>query len=124
MKSFGGGLQIFLPRFFPEGQTVLRGGTWKGDADACTSGKRLLSGGYGKYENWGLRAAVSHTGSSAPSELTLDLGDGVTMELVYIKPGTFVMGGESTTDGRFQCVEVPKHEVTAHQRVSIWVSTR
>ncbi len=112
MKSFGGGLQIFLPRFFPQGKTVLRGGTWKGDADACTSGHRLLSGGYGRYENWGLRAAVSHTGNSAPRKLTLDLGGGVTMELVYIKPGTFVMGGESKTDGRFHCVEVPKHEVT------------
>ncbi|MGB0597667.1 MAG: SUMF1/EgtB/PvdO family nonheme iron enzyme [Rubripirellula sp.] len=111
MKSFGGGLQIFLPRFFPEGQTVLRGGTWKGDANACTSGKRMLSGGYGKYENWGLRAAVSSPGTTAPSNLTLDLGDGVTMEMVYIRPGTFVMGGESKTDGRFECVELPKHEV-------------
>jgi len=34
------------------------------------------------------------------------------MELVYIKPGTFVMGGESKTDGRFECVEVPKHGIT------------
>jgi len=104
MKSFGGGLQIFLPRFFPEGLTVLRGGTWKGDADACTSGKRLLSGGYGRYENWGLRAAVTPSGNETPRELTLDLGDGVTMEMVYIKPGAFVMGGERTTDGRFECV--------------------
>ena len=53
MKSFAGGLQIYLPRFAPEGQMVLRGGTWKGDADACTSGKRLLSGGFGRYESWG-----------------------------------------------------------------------
>lgn len=112
MKSFDGGLQIFLPRFFPQGKTIMRGGTWKGDADACTSGKRMLSGGYGRYENWGLRAAMSHTGSVAPNEVTLDLGNGVTMELVYIRPGSFVMGGESTTDGRFQCVEVPKHDVT------------
>jgi len=111
MKSFGGGLQIFLPRFFPEGKTVLRGGTWKNDAATCTSGTRLLSGGYGKYENWGLRAAVTPAGNETPRELTLDLGDGVTMELVYIKPGTFVMGGESTKDGRFECVELPKHEV-------------
>jgi len=111
MKSFGGGLQIFLPRFFPQGKTVLRGGTWKGDTGACTSGKRLLSGGYGRYENWGLRAAVTQPANGAPRELTLDLGNGVTMELVYIKPGTFVMGGESKTDGRFQCVELPKHEV-------------
>ncbi len=111
MKSFGGGLQIFLPRFFPQGTTIMRGGTWKGDPNACTSGKRMLSGGYGRYENWGLRAAVSHTGIKTPLELTLELGDGVTMELVYIKPGTFVMGGESKTDGRFECVELPKHEV-------------
>lgn len=112
MKSFGGGLQVFLPRFFPSGTTIMRGGTWKGDADACASGTRMLSGGYGRYENWGLRAAMSHHGSSASPEKTLNLGDGVTMEMVYIKPGTFIMGGESKKDGRFECVEVPKHEVT------------
>lgn len=112
MKSFGGGLQIFLPRFFPQGQTVLRGGTWKSDADACTSGTRLLSGGYGRYSNWGLRVAISPPGKETPRELTINLGDGVTMEMVYIQPGTFVMGGESKTDGRFQCVEVPHHKVT------------
>jgi formylglycine-generating enzyme required for sulfatase activity len=111
MKSFGGGLQIMLPRFFPQGQTIMRGGTWKNDPNTCTSGTRMLSGGYGKYENWGLRAAVSHTGGAAPNELTIDLGDGVTMELVYIKPGTFLMGGESEIEGRFECVELPRHEV-------------
>lgn len=72
----------------------------------------MLSGGYGKYENWGLRAAMTHTGGAATPEVKLDLGNGVTMELVYIKPGSFVMGGESKTDGRFECVELPKHEVT------------
>lgn len=112
MKSFGGGLQIFLPRFGVEGVTMLRGGTWKSEAPLCTSGTRLLSGGFGKYENWGMRAAVTHAGNDAPRELTLDLGNGLTMELVYIKPGTFVMGGESKTDGRFECVELPPHEVT------------
>jgi len=115
MRSFDGGLQVFLPRFFPEGKTVLRGGTWKNDADGCTSGCRLLSGGYGRYENWGLRVAVTPSDDKTPRALTLDLGDGVTMEMVYLKPGTFVMGGESTTDGRFDCVEVPKHEVTLTQ---------
>ncbi len=123
MKSFGGGLQIFLPRFFPEGLTVLRGGTWKGDADACTSGHRLLSGGYGRYENWGLRAAVSPTGDGAPSELTLDLGDGVTMELVYIKPGTFVMGGESRPTAGSSASRCRSTRSNS-PRVSIWASTR
>ncbi len=77
MKSFGGGLQIFLPRFFPEGQTLLRGGTWKGDPNACTSGTRMLSGGYGKYENWGFRTAVSPTGNNPPNELTLNKGENI-----------------------------------------------
>ncbi|MBT3201787.1 MAG: SUMF1/EgtB/PvdO family nonheme iron enzyme [Phycisphaerales bacterium] len=112
MKSFAGGLQIFLPRFSPKGLTVLRGGTWKSNEAESTSGTRLLSGGYGRYNNWGLRAAVTHASNRAPRELKLDLGGGVTMELVYIKPGAFIMGGVSKTDGRFTCVEVPKHAVT------------
>jgi formylglycine-generating enzyme required for sulfatase activity len=112
MKSFGGGLQIFLPRFSPQGQTIMRGGTWKGNPGACMSGKRMLSGGYGRYENWGLRAAITPSeGKKTTKELKLDLGDGVTMEFVYVKPGKFVMGGESEKDGRFECVEVPKHKV-------------
>lgn len=111
MKSFTGGMQIFLPRFFPQGTTVMRGGTWKGDAKACASGKRMLSGGYGRYENWGLRAAITPKANQTVKKLKLDLGDGVIMEFVFIKPGTFVMGGESETDGRFECVEVPKHNV-------------
>ena len=111
MKSFGGGMQIFLPRFSPQGLTVMRGGTWKGDASACASGSRMLSGGYGRYENWGLRAAITPSGNNTPKELTLDLGDGVTMEFIYVKPGTFVMGGENEKQGRFECVEVPRHVV-------------
>ncbi|MDB4373497.1 SUMF1/EgtB/PvdO family nonheme iron enzyme [Akkermansiaceae bacterium] len=111
MKNFDGGLQIFLPRFFPTGTTIMRGGTWKGDPNACSSGFRMLSGGYGRYENWGLRAAMTHPGGKTPEEVTLDLGDGVKMEMIYIKPGTFEMGGESEKDGRFECVELPKHDV-------------
>ena len=112
MKSFGGGMQVFLPRFSPQGLTVMRGGTWKGDAHACASGKRMLSGGYGRYENWGLRAAITPSPGKKPTkELTLDLGDGVTMEFIYVEPGTFVMGGENEKEGRFECVEVPRHVV-------------
>lgn len=116
MKSFEGGMQIFLPRFAPEGLTVMRGGTWKGAPDACTSGVRMLSGGYGRYENWGLRAAITPTPGKVPAkELKLDLGNGVTMEFIYVKPGKFVMGGENEKEGRFACVEVPKHGVELTQ---------
>jgi formylglycine-generating enzyme required for sulfatase activity len=123
MRSFDydGGLQIYLPAFAPQGLTILRGGTWKSGPNETCSGFRLLSGGYGKYHDWGFRCAVGSfddenniKASYPPSPtMTLDLGgtNGVTMEFVYVKPGTFIMGGESTTDGRFNCVEVPKHQV-------------
>ena len=71
----------------------MRGGTWKGVPDACTSGIRMLSGGYGRYENWGLRAAITPAPGKEPAkELKLDLGDGVIMEFIYVKPGKFFDG--------------------------------
>jgi len=111
-----------LPSFSPQGITIMRGGTWKNDANSSCSGCRMKSGGYGKYENWGFRVAMSlpettndddddEKNSPPPPVWTLDLGNEVTLELVYIQPGTFIMGGESTDDGRFQCIEVPKHSV-------------
>ena len=33
------------------------------------------------------------------------------IEFVYIPPGTFIMGGTSDKDGRFNCVEIPHHPV-------------
>ena len=100
----------------------MRGGTWKNDttsgSSSCTSGARLLSGGRGKYENWGLRAAMDvdggedETTSTCPdTEITVDLNDSVSIEFVYIPPGKFVMGGHNTEEGRFNCVEVPHHPV-------------
>ncbi|HEX5789722.1 MAG TPA: SUMF1/EgtB/PvdO family nonheme iron enzyme, partial [Luteolibacter sp.] len=112
LKSFREGQQLLLPRFAREGVTILRGGGWRGDANGCKSGARLPSGGYGAYNNWGFRAAITASDKDPQGDLKLDLGGGVVMEFVYIKPGTFVMGGESEKDGKFECVEVPKHEVT------------
>ena len=72
-----------------------------------SSGGRLLSGGYGRYDNWGFRVALS-TGNASPKEsITLDLGDGVALDMVYIKPGTFTMGGECTEDGSFSVWKYP-----------------
>ncbi|CAB9521668.1 protein kinase pkn1 [Seminavis robusta] len=118
MKSFlFGGNQIYLPEFSTQGLSVLRSSTWKSDPQGCRSGFRLKSGGYGQYHDWGFRVAITgvDASSSCPNEsMTVDLAhDGkVMMDFVYIKPGTFVMGGENETDDRFLCVEVPKHEVT------------
>jgi len=108
-------MQVFYPRFSRQGVTILRGGAWRGKAEGCKSGARLPSSGFGRYNNWGFRVAVTPAGADKPAEMTLDLGNGVKLELVYIKPGTFVMGGESAKDGTWACVEVPKHEVTLTQ---------
>src|SRR5688572_1496092 len=48
--------------------------------------------------------------ASAPAQgsgLTLDLGGGVSMELVLIRPGSFLMGSE-----RGEADEKPAHKVT------------
>ena len=112
MKSFAGGMQIFLPRFARQGLTIMRGGAWRGGADSCRSAWRMPSSGYGRYNNWGFRVAVTPEDGKPPQNLTLDLGAGVKLDLVYIRPGTFIMGGTNTKDSKWQGVEVPKHEVT------------
>ena len=50
----------------------------------------------------------------APGGLTLDLGAGVTMELVLIPPGEFVMGSPDSEAGRV-ADEGPRHRVTISQ---------
>jgi len=103
IKSFESGSQIILKGVGLVGLTVMRGNY---------SGWRMKSGGYGRYPGWGFRAAMSHEGGNAPKELTIEVADGVKMEFVYIKPGSFIMGGENDKDGRFDSVELPKHGVT------------
>jgi formylglycine-generating enzyme required for sulfatase activity len=115
MKSFSGGMQMYLPNFGGGGRPLYRGGAWKVDANTCTSERRIRESGLGGYPNWGFRLAVTPKSGETTPELTLDLGNGVTMEFIYIKPGKFVMGGESTLETRFDCVEVPKREVTLTQ---------
>lgn len=118
MKSFAGGLQIFLPRISTSGggRTIVRGGGFGQEARFCKSGWRMKDGNknpaHFSYANWGFRAAMTPQPDQTSPELTLDLGDGLKLEMVYIKPGTFVMGGENTWDNRFGCVELPQHEVT------------
>jgi len=109
-KSFSGGMQMFLPRFGVEGLTLLRGGAWR--SGPSTSADRLKSSGYGRYNNWGFRAAMSHAGGRAQREMKLDLGDGLKLEFVYIKPGTFTMGGDNKNDSKWTALNTPKHKVT------------
>jgi len=117
MKCFDGGMQVWLSNFGPQGSRILRGGSYKSDADFCWSGRRMINGRFGRYPNWGFRVAATPGEENPPAELEVDLGDGITLELVYIKPGRFIMGGERTHEQMksFEVSEVPRHEVTITQ---------
>lgn len=113
-KSHGPGMQIFMPRFTPAGLSIVRGSTWKDDAKNSNAATRGLSSGYGRYENWGLRAAITAPAgkSNLPRTLSLDLGEGVKMDFVYIKPGKFTMGGDAAKGSKWSGANTPKREVT------------
>ncbi|MHC4506415.1 MAG: SUMF1/EgtB/PvdO family nonheme iron enzyme, partial [Planctomycetota bacterium] len=49
--------------------------------------------------------------TAPPKTLAFDLGGGVTVETIYIKPGVFAMGGDKSQQPGWQGVEKPKHEV-------------
>jgi formylglycine-generating enzyme required for sulfatase activity len=54
----------------------------------------------------------AHIPDAAGARLTLDLGDGVLMGLLYIAPGSFTMGGTEAPHYDWQRDERPAHEVT------------
>jgi hypothetical protein len=61
-----------------------------------------------------LAALTWNLGPKAGDALSLDLGGGVKMELVWIPPGTFDMGSPDTEAGRYSD-EGPVHRVTLTQ---------
>jgi formylglycine-generating enzyme required for sulfatase activity len=80
---------------------------WKGAAEACDE---ALKHEPGDAEATRLMAeAKEHL---APKRsLTINLGGGVTMEMLYIKPGRFMMGGNKKPGYGGEGVEKPIHEV-------------
>jgi formylglycine-generating enzyme required for sulfatase activity len=80
---------------------------WKG---AVESLEEALKAKPGDPEAERLLAEAKRYAGPAPT-LTLDLGRGVTMEMVYIKPGVFAMGGTEDPGFPWQGVEKPKHRV-------------
>jgi len=114
MKSFAGGMQLFLPRFNRLQPILVRGGSLRHEADLCDSATRHWKGRRPKKSNdlRGVRLAVSPDGDQAEKELTLELADGVTMDFVYIPPGKFLMGGDRQQKEGEMLADTPKHEIT------------
>lgn len=111
MDGYYGGKQLYLGNFGRNGSYIFRGGAMKGSTGNCSSESRLREGGRGGYPDWGFRPAMTPKDGETTPVVKLDLGNDVTMEFVYIKPGSFVMGGDSTTESKYSCSNAPKHEV-------------
>ena len=114
MNGFSGGKQVFLPRFLQQKPLLVRGGSHRHDATECESATRHWRGRRPKKSRdlRGLRAVVSLDGKETAKELTLTLGEGVTMDFVYIPPGTFTMGGTRQAQQGDVLADTPRHEVT------------
>jgi formylglycine-generating enzyme required for sulfatase activity len=114
MKSFAGGMQVFLPCFNRLQPILVRGGSLRHEATAADSATRHWKGRRPKKSQdlRGLRLAISPDGDKTDKELTLTLADGVTMDFVYIPPGKFTMGGERQAKEGEMLADTPKHEVT------------
>lgn len=112
MDGYYGGKQLYFGHFGRNGRHVFRGGSQNGDDAQCSSESRLREGGRGGYPNWGFRPAMTPESGETTPVVKLDLGNGVVMEFIYVKPGSFVMGGDITTETKYTCSNGPKHEVT------------
>lgn len=114
MKSFAGGLQLFLPRFNRQQPILVRGGSIRHQAALCDSATRHWRGRRPKNSQdlRGLRLAVSPDGDQTDKKLTLQLADDVAMDFVFIPPGTFMMGGTRAQKEGEMVADTPKHEVT------------
>jgi formylglycine-generating enzyme required for sulfatase activity len=114
IKSFGGGMQLFLPNFNRQQPILVRGGTWKHEASLCESATRHWKGRRPKnsFPMRGVRLAITPDGNQADKELKIELADGVTMDFVYIPPGKFTMGGDRPQKEGDILADTPKHEVT------------
>ena len=118
MRSFGGGMQVFLPRFFQLEPILVRGGSWRHEAGLCESSTRHWRGRRPKKSQdlRGLRVAVTpDDGIGAKKEMRLDLGNGVSMDFIYVPPGSFIMGGERDNKEGDVLADTPRHEVTLTQ---------
>ncbi len=91
------------------GHRISRGGEWRFGANSCRSTARGRARDLTKWPTLGLRVCLVADPPDAGEQI--DLGKGVTMKLVRIPAGTFIMGSPKTEKGR-QADEGPQHKVT------------
>ena len=88
---------------------VVRGGSWFNSASSCRSAFRNYS--YPSYyfsNDHGFRVALVRS-----KDMTIPLAEGVELDMIWIKPGTFIMGSPENELGRAN--DEDQHEVTLTQ---------
>ena len=87
---------------------VIRGGSWRHGANLCRSAARDYYGPSDYYFNRGFRVALVYN-----PNITIPLSDKVNLDMIWIEPGTFLMGSPENELGRYD--DEAQHEVTLTQ---------
>lgn len=85
---------------------IIRGGSWLNDPRTCRSAYRLRPEPDSQYNFLGFRVVCD----GSEMQLIEQLGNDVSLELVHIPAGTFLMGSPDSEPGR-DLDESPQHEV-------------
>jgi len=91
---------------------VNRGGSWYTYATSCRSANRSNGSSTDAYNFTGFRVALVYN-----PNITIPLAEGVDLDMIWIEPGTFIMGSPEDELGRDD--DENQHEVTLTQ--SYWL---
>ncbi|MBO7524585.1 MAG: formylglycine-generating enzyme family protein, partial [Verrucomicrobia bacterium] len=87
---------------------VMRGGSYGDDACDCRSAVRSYSSPSESYNFCGFRVAL--TPIPVNKDMTIPLSADVSLDMVWIEPGTFMMGSPEDESGRYS--DETQHQVT------------
>ena len=87
---------------------VVRWGSWWNYAWVCRSACRGYDASEVKYTNLGFRVALVPV--SGFRDITIPLSDDVNLDMIWIEPGTFIMGSPEDELGRWD--DEDQHQVT------------
>ena len=85
---------------------VNRGGSWYTYATSCRSANRSNGSSTGTHNFTGFRVALTPT-----KNMTIPLTEDVDLDMIWIAPGTFIMGSPEDELGRYSSNET-QHQVT------------
>ena len=113
-------------------QRINRGGSWNSDAKYCRAAYRSWgSPAYDRSTKLGFRLAKSvmyprrteirwlkNVFRRRTRKKTVDIGNGITIELIWCPPGSFMMGSPTTERGRDK--NETQHKVNTNTRILAW----